>query len=118
MSITIVISRMSGLPGELPLPRYDSFSEFCTINTIFLKPLKTKFHQLWGRNTSGHHIRGDRSSTVLSLAIQLRTTMKDFHSERDLYGSDLKWSIDTYQAAYKKLPQRICDYNDRFLFHV
>jgi hypothetical protein len=43
-------------------------SEFCTINTIFLKPLKTKFHQLWGRNTSGHHIRGDRSSTVLSLA--------------------------------------------------
>jgi len=36
--------------------------------------------------------------------------MKDFHSERDLYGS--------YQAAYKKLPQRICDYNDRFLFHV
>jgi len=44
--------------------------------------------------------------------------MKDFHSERNLYGSDLKWSIDTYQAAYKKLPQRICEYNERFIFHV
>jgi hypothetical protein len=34
------------------------------------------------------------------------------------YGSDLEWSTDTYQAAYKKLPQRICEYNERFLFHV
>jgi hypothetical protein len=93
-------------------------SEFCTVNTIFLKPLRTKFHDLWGRNTSGHHIRAERSSTVLNLALQLRTTMKNFHSERNLYGSDLKWSVDTYQAAYKKLPQRICDYNERFLFHV
>ena len=45
--------------------------------------------------------------------------MKDFYSERVLYGYDLEWSsTDTYQAAYKKLPQRICEYNERFLFHV
>jgi hypothetical protein len=93
-------------------------SEFCTVNTIFLKPLKTKFHDLWGRNTSGQHRRAERSSTVLNLAVQLRATMKNFYSERNLYGSDLKWSIDTYEAAYKKLPQRVCDYNERFLFRV
>ena len=93
-------------------------SEFCTVNTIFLKPLRTKFHDLWGRNTSGHHTHAERSSTVLNLALQLRTTMKNFHSERNLYGSDLKWSVDTYDVASKKLPQRIRDYNERFLFHA
>lgn len=93
-------------------------SEFCTVNTIFLKPLKTKFHNLWGHNTSGNHRRAERSSTVLNLAIQLRTTMKNFYSQRNLYGSDLKWSIDAYEVAYKKLPQRIRDYNERFLFHT
>jgi hypothetical protein len=87
-------------------------SEFCTLNSIFLRPLSRKLHALWGHNSAGKHTRSNRKSVVLPLARELRVSMRE-DLNRTPY--NLGWAEDKLVSGMKILRKRIGDFNNKFI---
>jgi hypothetical protein len=87
-------------------------SEFCTLNSIFLRPLARKLNALWGHNSAGKHTRANRKSVILPLARELRVSMRE-DLNRTPY--NLKWAEDKLMSGMKILYKRIGDFNNKFI---
>lgn len=89
-----------------------SLATFCTLNTIFIKPVRQIFHHLWGRNLSGKHTEAARAKLLENIARCFRNTMKPNLLRR----RKLKWSKDILNIGLNKLiDSALLDYNTRFL---
>ena len=75
-------------------------SEYCTLNSIFFKPLKDKLHQLWGRRVIGNHARSNRGGVVRHLSKNLHRSMTH-DTSRD--GLVIPGFIDRMAVANKKI---------------
>jgi len=77
-------------------------SEFCTLNSIFLRPLSRKLHALCGVITRLENtLAANRKSVVLPLARELRLSMRE---DLDRKPYNLKWAEDKLVSGMKLDP--------------
>lgn len=86
---------------------------FCTLNTIFIKPVHHILHHLWGQNTSSKHTKAARAKLLENIARCFWVTMK----KNNLWTRKISWSQNIFAIGCKKLiTTALADYNARFLF--